>query len=84
VAKPRSSPIPPAFERYELTDEDRRKAVSPEARARRRETLAQRRAERVEAVAWLRGERQMVPEAIADYLGLSDGQVRTYLRELDE
>jgi hypothetical protein len=36
-----------------------------------------------DAVVWLRRERQMVPEAIADYLGISDGQVRAYLRELD-
>jgi DNA-directed RNA polymerase specialized sigma24 family protein len=67
--------------RHQLTDEDRRRSVSPEARARRRKTIAQRRAERAEAVIFLRQERRMVPEAIADYLGISDGQVRTYLRE---
>jgi hypothetical protein len=78
-----SSVEPANIERYQLTDEDRLKAVSPEARARRRATLKQRRAERAEAVVWLRRERQMVPEAIADYLGLSDGQVRAYLRELN-
>jgi hypothetical protein len=43
--------------------------------------MARRRAEKVEAVLWLHVERQMVPEAIADYLGLSDGQVKAYLHE---
>jgi hypothetical protein len=66
---------------YQFTDADRQKSATAEAKARRRATLKQRRAERVEAVSWLRRERQMVPEAIADYLGLSDGQVRAYLRE---
>jgi DNA-directed RNA polymerase specialized sigma24 family protein len=67
--------------RHKLTAEDRQKAVSPESRAKRRATLAQRRAERAEAVLWLRHERRFVPEAIADYLGISDQQVKTYLRE---
>ena len=74
AAKPKGS--------YVLTGKDREKAVSPEARKRRRETIARRRADRLEAVLWLRREKQMVPAAIADYLGISDGQVRTYLREL--
>jgi hypothetical protein len=81
-AKPDLRTIPPNFGRYELTEDDRRKAVSPEARGRRKETLAWRRAERVSAVHWLRREQQMVPAAIADYLGLTDGQVRIYLRGL--
>jgi DNA-directed RNA polymerase specialized sigma24 family protein len=71
----------PELGRYQLSAEDRLKSVSPEARAKRRATLAQRRAERAEAVLWLRRERRWVPEAIADYLGISDGQVRAYLRE---
>jgi hypothetical protein len=67
--------------RHQLSDDDRLKAVSPEARAKRKATLAQRRADRADAVLWLRRERRLVPEAIADYLGISDGQVRAYLRE---
>jgi DNA-directed RNA polymerase specialized sigma24 family protein len=75
-----SQAVPPEKSRYQLSPEDRRKSVSPEARAKRRATLVQRRVERAEAALWLRRERQWVPEAIADYLGLTDGQVRAYLR----
>lgn len=67
--------------RYQLTDEDRRKSVSAEARARRRQTLRERREARKEAVLWLHEQQRLVPEAIADYLGVSDGQVYSYLRE---
>ena len=67
--------------RYQLSDSDRLKSVTPEARARRRETIAQRLRERREAVIYLSREKRMVPEAIADYLNLSDGQVFRYLRE---
>jgi DNA-directed RNA polymerase specialized sigma24 family protein len=76
-----SQVVPPENGRYQLSPEDRQKSVSPEARAKRRATLAERRTERAEAVLWLRRERRWVPEAIADYLGLTDGQVRAYLRE---
>lgn len=65
--------------RYQISVEDRLKAVSPEARARRRATLAQRRADHSDGVLSPRGERRLVPEAIADDLGISDGQVRAYL-----
>lgn len=56
------------------------KSLSPEARQRRRETLAQRRENRLQDVVDCH-KFGMVDAAIADYLGISDGYVRRLLSE---
>ena len=68
---------------YLLTDKDRQKAHSDEAREKRLASEEERRQYQREDVLLLR-KRGMVPLAIADELDIGLRRVRTYLEEAGE
>ena len=68
----------PASCPHRLSEEDRRKAKSPAARKRRKQTFESK-TEARRAEAWKLYEHGLVPSAIADQFGISDRTLRRYL-----
>jgi DNA-binding transcriptional regulator LsrR (DeoR family) len=64
-----------------LSNEDRRKAHSPAARKRRKQTFKTK-TEAQRAEAWKLYGQGLVPGAIADQLGISDRTLRRYLADV--
>jgi hypothetical protein len=70
----------PASCPHPLSEKDRRKAHSPAARKRRKQTFKTK-TEARRAEAWKLYARGLVPKAIAEQLGISDRTLRRYLAE---
>jgi hypothetical protein len=71
----------PASCPHPLSNEDRRKAHSPAARKRRKQTFKTK-TEAQRAEAWKLYGQGLVPGAIADQLGISDRTLRRYLADV--